>query len=84
MLGPPIECAEAAIGNADIRVVDVSIDDIRNDVARMESLPDAVFLHAQLDERGIGVEIEKVARHHAAGRNVKVPFGTLPLSTRRR
>ena len=34
VLRPPVERAEAAVGDADVRVVDVAVDDVRDDVAR--------------------------------------------------
>ena len=35
VLRPAVERAEAAVGDADVRVVDVAVDDVRDDVVRM-------------------------------------------------
>jgi len=83
VLGSAIECAESAIGDADIRVIDVSVDDVRDDVARVQTLANTICLGAELDQRRIRVEVEEIA-HQAAGRKVNVPFGTVPRCTRRR
>ena len=36
VLRSTIECAESAIGDADIRVIDIAVDDVSDDVARMQ------------------------------------------------
>ena len=36
VLRPPVERAEAAVGDADVRVVDVAVDDVRDDVAGVQ------------------------------------------------
>ena len=59
MFGPPIEGAEAAVRDADVRVIDVPVDDVRDRVVRMLRRANAVCLEAQLEERRVGVEIEK-------------------------
>ena len=44
VLRPPVERAEAAVGDADVRVVDVAVDDVRDDVVRVLRVADAVGL----------------------------------------
>jgi hypothetical protein len=72
---PPIERAETAVGDADVRVVDVPVDDERDHVIRMLLSPDPIGFGTKLDERGALVEIQEVA-HQAAGRNASRPSGT--------
>ena len=90
VLGPPRERAEAAIGHAHVRVVDVAVNDEGDRVVRVLLAPDAVGLCAQLEEGRVRVEVEQVARggRHGgvdqAGRKAKRPSGTRPAVTRRR
>ena len=85
MFRPTGERAKPAIGNADIGVINVAVDDVRHHIAGMFLLTDAVGLRAQLEQRGVGIKVEKVAAFaHAAGRKVSVPLGILPRSTSRR
>src|SRR5687768_15234447 len=93
MLRPAIEGAEPAIGDAHVRVVDVAVDDVRDDAVRMLRLAHAVRLDAELEEGRVLVEVEQIThcrrgqesgvRDQAAGRKASVPFGTLPRSTSR-
>src|SRR6266404_2279445 len=58
MFGAPIERAELAVGDADVRVIDVSVDDVRDDVLGMQLPPDVIRELAQLEQRGALVELE--------------------------
>src|SRR5688500_4974481 len=60
VLRPPVERAEAAVGDADVRVVDVSVDDERDDAVRMPLLPHAVRFAAELQQRCVRVEVEDI------------------------
>ena len=85
MFRPAGERAKPAIGDADIGVIDIAVDDVGDRIAGMFFLADAVGLRAQLEQRGVGIKVEKVAAFaHAAGRKVSVPLGILPRSTSRR
>ena len=85
VLGPPRECAESAIRNTHVGVIDVAIDDVSDRIAGMFFLADAICFSAQLQQRSVGIEVEEIAGFaHAAGRKVRVPFGILPRSTSRR
>ena len=46
----PVERAEAAIFGAEVGVVDIAVDDIRDHVFRMPPATDGVSLHADADE----------------------------------
>ena len=50
MLGTPIERAKLAVGDADVRVVDVPIDDVRDDVFGMQLPPHVVGESPQLEQ----------------------------------
>src|SRR5689334_5324636 len=85
VLGPASECAEAAISHADVRVVDVAVDDVGDCAAGMLLLTHPIGGHSQLEEWSVGVEIEQIRCFaHAAGKKVRVPFGIRPRSTNRR
>ncbi len=75
MLGTTIEGAEPAVGDADVRIVDVPVDDERHNVVRVLFAPHPIGLGAELDQRRALVEIEEIA-HHAAGKNARRPSGT--------
>jgi hypothetical protein len=49
----------------------------------MQTLSYTICFSAELHERRVLIEIEKISHDQAAGRKVSVPFGTLPRSTRR-
>src|SRR6185503_11480383 len=69
--GPPVERAERAHNIADIRVVDIAIDDIRDDVVGMSALADFVRGGAHrgyvigLKERGAILDRQALAVEHA-------------------
>ena len=97
VLWSAIEGAETAISNADVRVIDVPVNDERYDVARMLLPPNAIRLGAELEERRVGIEVEEVhvvsgaergalgvRERQAAGRKANEPFGTRPANTKRR
>src|SRR6185312_7556517 len=52
----PVERAEAAAGGADVGVVDVAIDDVRDHAVRVLALPDRVGRQAQVEEAALGQE----------------------------
>jgi len=58
MFGAPIERAELAVGDAHVCVVDVSVDDVRDDVLGMQLPSDIIREPAQLEQRGALVEFE--------------------------
>ena len=60
VLGPAIERAELAVGDADVGVVDVPVDDVGDHVLRMLPPPLGVGELAQLQQRGPLVELEIV------------------------
>src|SRR6185437_9076806 len=84
MLGPPIERAEAAVGDADVRVVDVPVDDVRDGVVRVLFLAHAIGFEPELQERRVRVEIEQVTHSQVAGRKASDPSGTSPTAASRR
>jgi len=57
VLRPPIEGAEAAVRDTDIRVVDVPVNDIRDGVVRMLGGANAISLETELEERSVAVEL---------------------------
>ena len=61
VLRATVEGAEAAVGHADVRVVDVAVDDVRDDAVRMQRFAAPVGLEAEFEQRGVGVEVEQVA-----------------------
>ena len=58
--GPAVERAELAIGDADVGVVDVPVDDVGDDVFRVLPLALGVREAAQLEQGGPLVEFEEV------------------------
>ena len=85
VLRAAVERAEAAVGDADVRVVDVAVDDVRDDAVRMLLAAHAVGLGAELEQRGVGVEVEEVACVIVSGARImrrdrttyeSMPFGT--------
>src|SRR3954447_13887649 len=61
----PVERAKAAIFCAEIRVVDVAIDDVADDTFRMNLPPNAICLHADSDQIIASEEISCLfTRHH--------------------
>ena len=48
--GPPIECAEGAHDVANVGVIDVAVDDVRNNVAGIFTLTDLVSGEADADK----------------------------------
>src|SRR5437868_8979098 len=75
-----VERAETTVRHADIRVVDVPVDDIRDRVVRMLLRSNAVRLRAQFQQWRVRVEVEEIAIHQAA-RNESEPSGTRPAAT---
>ena len=71
MLRAPIKRAEAAIGNADVRVIDVPVDDKCDDVVRVLIPPNAIRLGAELEERRVRVEVEEIHGVECWVRSVK-------------
>ena len=55
---PAVKGAEPAVGDADVRVVDVPVDDIRDDAVRVLRGAGLVCLEPELEERRVRVEIE--------------------------
>src|SRR5438445_1666731 len=55
VLGPPVERAELAVGDADVRVVDVPVDDVRDGVLGVQPPPRLVRERAQLESLGATV-----------------------------
>src|SRR6476659_6000245 len=66
VLWSAVKRAESAVSDADVRVVDVPVDDVRDDVARMQALAHAIRLSSELNQWSVRVEIEEVA--HRSGR----------------
>src|SRR2546428_767576 len=58
VFGTTIECAELAVGDANVCVVDVAVDDVGDDVFRMEFPPDLVGETPELEQRGALVQLE--------------------------
>src|SRR4051812_1215347 len=58
VFGPAVERAEFAVGNADVRVVDVPVDDIGDHVLRVLPPPLGIGQLSQLQQRGALVELE--------------------------
>src|SRR6185295_18119836 len=56
----PIERAEVAARDADVRVVDVAIDDVRDDAVRVFTGTDFVRQLAQQRCRRAGVQVERL------------------------
>src|SRR3990170_3974299 len=56
----PVECAEAAVGDAHVRVVDVAIHDVRDDVVRMRGAARPVGFGAELEQRGALEPVKEV------------------------
>src|SRR5437667_1146397 len=80
MLGTAVERAELAVGDADVRVVDVPVDDVRDDVLGMELPADVVRQTSQLEQRGALVQLEVgpelgtgAIDHHATCTNCSAP-----------
>ena len=92
VLGPAVEGAERAVGDADVGVVDVPIDDVRDGFVGMVAIPLRVGERAQLQQRRLVVQLEVVLElaavaidggHHAAVRKLSDPSGTRPSLARR-
>ena len=60
--GWPVEVAELAAGHADVRVVDVAVDDVGDLAVGVQGLPAGVGGGAQLQRRRFGVEAKPVVR----------------------
>ncbi len=60
VLGPAVERAEVAVGDADVRVVDVAVDDVGDHVVGMALRAGPVGQAAQLQGRRVPVEREPV------------------------
>src|SRR5512140_3048095 len=79
-----IECAEAAVGDADVGVIDVAIDDIRHDALGMLLATNAIGFGAELEERCVRVEIEYVLYLMHVTRPVERPATRWALCPRQR
>jgi len=66
VLGGPVEGAELAGGQADVRVVDVAIDDVGRDVVREPAATHRVGRLAEGVQGGAGVERERLVRRDPA------------------
>ncbi len=92
MLGPAVERAELAIGHAHVGVVDVPVDDVGDDVLRVQPPALGVRQAAQLEQAGPLVKLEIVPElaggaidgHQAAVMKESDPSGTRPSAARRR
>ena len=62
VLRPPVERAELAVGDAHVGVVDVAVDDVRDDVVGVPLAALRVGEGAQLGERGALVQLEQFGR----------------------
>src|SRR5579871_2596736 len=61
----PVKCAEAAIFCAEIRVIDVAIDDVADDSVRMQLAPHGVGCHADAHQIVAAIQVDCfLARHH--------------------
>src|SRR5688572_477402 len=69
MLRAAVERAKAAVGHAHVRVVDVTVHDVRDDAVRMLRLTHAVRLDTKLEEGCVLVEVEKVTHLTAVVRS---------------
>src|SRR5207245_10433238 len=56
---PTVERAELAVRHAHIRVVDVPVDDVRDDVLRVEAPARLISQAAQLEQRRALVQLQK-------------------------
>src|SRR5262249_41660757 len=63
-----VERAEIALGDADVRVVDVAIDDVGDDPVRMLPGPDGVGQPAERGRRRVEVQTQSFARIEALAR----------------
>ena len=61
VLGAAVERAEPAVGHAHVGVVDVAVDDVGDDVVGMLLAPHAIGFGAEFEQRGVGIEVEKIA-----------------------
>src|SRR5207302_10005887 len=76
VLGSPIKRAELAVGHAYIGIVDVAVDDVTDDVLRLQLPARLVRERAELEQRGPIVQLDEVAelgrgpneRHQATSR----------------
>ena len=63
--GRPVEVAELAAGHADVRVVDVAIDDVGDLAVGVQRLAARVGGGAELERRRVGVQAERVVGRQA-------------------
>src|SRR6266571_1341460 len=92
VLRPPVEGAEFAIRDADVRVVDVPVDDVGDHVLRMQPPACLVGEAPQLEQRRPLVQLDvrpelaagAVDHGHATWRNWSDPSGTRPRAASRR
>ena len=68
MRGRAVEVAELAARDADVRVVDVAVDDVRDLVARVQRAAARVGGGAELERRRLGVEAQPVLGREARAR----------------
>ena len=95
VLGAAVERAEAAVGDADVRVVDVAVDDVRDDVAadaspgardrpRRRARGAARWCRSREDPHGMARRPDVTASASGRGKEGEVPLGTRPRATSRR
>ena len=60
VLGTPVERAESAVGDADVGVIDISVDDVRDDALGMEGFSHVVRFGAELQQRSVLEPVDHV------------------------
>ncbi len=83
VLGPPVERAKLAVGNAHIRIVDVSVHDVGHHVPWVECTPHMVRHRAQLEERSTLVQFEVLAELRGVTVDHSLAFDLQPSALRR-
>ena len=66
----PVERAEVAARHADVRVVDVAVDDVGDDAVGMLARADAVGELAEQRQRRVVIQLERLGGAHAARRRL--------------
>ena len=82
--GRAVEVAELAAGHADVRVVDVAIDDVGDLAVGVQRLAARVGGGAELERRRVGVQAERVVGRQARCRRRRRPAGRRWIATTRR
>jgi hypothetical protein len=73
----PVEGAKAAVRDADVGIVDVPVDDVRDRVMRMFGGANAISLEAELEEGRIPVEVQQRGQGQRAKVKGKVVSSTV-------